>query len=108
MPHMLRLPRVPNNMFRSNNGFFEISLEKYTEMFGVQAQAGIGIIVAEKETIQLHILTYKAVGYMKTVMVYSTFALLATFALMIYCTVLGIAGLVAGGAAAGGAIFSST
>ena len=84
MPHMLRLPRVPDNMLRLNNGFFEISLEKYTMMFGVQAQAGIGIIVAEKGTIQLHILTDKAVCYMKTVMVYSTFALLATFALMIY------------------------
>ena len=92
---------MPNNMLRSNNGFFEISLEKYTEMFGVQAQAGIGIIVAEKETIQLHILTYKAVCYMKTVMVYSTFAL------MIYCTVFGIAG-VTTAPAAGGGIFSST
>ena len=107
MPHMLRLPRVPNNMMQTHSGFFEITLEKYSELFGVQAQAGIGIIVAEKGTIQLHILTYKAVGYMKVVMAYSTFALLATFALMIYCTVLGIAGLVAGGAAGGG-IFSST
>ena len=97
MPHMLRLPRVPDNMLRSNNGFFEISLEKYTMMFGVQAQAGIGIIIGTKGTIKLHILTDKAVCYMKTVMVYSTFALLATFALMIYCTVFGIANLVAGG-----------
>ena len=97
MPHMLRLPRVPNNMLRSNNGFFEITLEKYTEIFGVQAEAGIGIIIGAKGTIKLHILTYKAVSYMKTVMVYSTFALLATFALMIYCIAFGIAGLVAGG-----------
>ena len=94
---MLRLPRVPDHMLRSNNGFFEISLEKYTKIFGVQAQAGIGIIIGTKGTIKLHILTYKAVCYMKTVMVYSTFALLATFALMIYCTVFGIANLVAGG-----------
>ena len=97
MPHMLRLPIVPNNMLRSNNGFYEIKLEKYTKLFVIQARAGIGIIIGAKGTIKLHILTYKAVGYMKVVMVYSTFALITTFALMIYCIAFGIAGLVAGG-----------
>ena len=106
MPHMLRLPRVPDNMMQTHSGFFEITLEKYSELFGVQAQAGIGIIVAEKGTIQLHILTYKAVCYMKVVMVYSTFALLATFALMIYCTVFGIVGVTTAAGGDGG-IFSN-
>ena len=90
MPHMLRLPRVANNMLSSNNGFFEIKIQKYQAAFAQQAQAGIGIIIAEKGTVKLHILTYKAVNYMKVVMVYSTIGLLATFALMIYCSICGI------------------
>ena len=103
MPHMLRLPRVANNMMKTENGFFEITLEKCRKILGVQPEAGIGISVAAKGTIQLHILTYKAVNYMKIVMVYSTFALLATFALTIYCFVFGIVGIVLGGG-----IFSSS
>ena len=97
MPHMLRLPRVDNDMMETHNGFFEITLEKYREIFGVQAEAGIGISVAAKGTIQLHILTHRAVKYMKVVIVSSTLALLATSALMIYCVVFGIVGAVAGG-----------
>ena len=103
MPHMLRLPRVPNNMMKTQSGLFEITLEKYKDLFGVQAKEGTGTIVAEKGTVQLHILTYKAVCYMRVVMVYSTLALLATFALMIYCIVFGIVGLTTDGG-----IFSST
>ena len=90
MPHMLRLPRVPNNILSSNNAFFEVTRENYRAVFAQQAQAGIGIIIAEKGTVKLHILTYKAVSYMKVVMVYSTIGLLATFALMIYCSICGI------------------
>ena len=93
MPHMLRLPRVPNNILSSNNAFFEVTRENYRAVFAQQAQAGIGIIIAEKGTVKLHILTHKAVSYMRIVMVYSTFALLATFALMIYCIVFGIVGI---------------
>ena len=94
MPHMLRLPRVPNDWMTRENGFFEITLEKYQAVFGVQAESGIGIMVAASGTIKLHILKEKAVGYMKLAMFNSTCALIAFFLLLLYCFISGIANLV--------------
>ena len=99
MPHMLRLPRVANDKMSLENGFFEITRERYHAGYSAQEEAGIGIIVAEKGTVKLHILSHRAVNFMKIVMVASTLALLTFFALMIYCVVFGILGAVNGGGA---------
>ena len=104
MPHMLKLPRMPNHMHRSNNGFFEINIEKYRAAFAEQEEAGIGIVLKAKGTVKLHILTYKAVGYIKSVMFYSTVALIAFFFLIFYSFIFGIVGAVLGG----GLVFRSS
>ena len=73
-------------------------------MFAEQEEAGIGIVLKAKGTVKLHILTYKAVGYMKSVMFYSTVALIAFFFLIFYSFIFGIVGAVLGG----GLVFRSS
>lgn len=87
MPHMLRLPRVPNHMIKTANGFFELTWEKYQAVFRCQAQAWFSTTapVNSKETVRLHVLTDRAIHCMKVVVIYSTIALLVFFALTIYC-----------------------
>ena len=102
MPHMLKLKRLPNRMLDGNNAFFEITLERYQAVFGSLDNAQIAASDTAKGTIQLHVLSYRAVGYMKAVMVYSTFALVVFILLIFYCGIFGIIG------AAGSGFFSIT
>ena len=89
IPILLKLPHMPELPGQMLNDFYEISREKFTAVCAASHDTALGVAVASKGTMKVHMLSDSARSQVQKTRIVSVLAFCASIFMLLYCFAFG-------------------